>query len=236
MRPSAAKRLTSVGLSGRDTAAILGGGALSGLALQNLSDFAAHRPSDWRDNIGAVAGGLAGAAAFRLDPGRAAAIGSATTTAVQDALHKRGISLEDLSRSAMVARGVGALAAKTGTELSQSLTKEAKGPLGEALGTVRSAISRMEREPGPKRLFKPVPGKPGAYPDGRSGNKLFEDKFGPTAVLRAGQLIAQSVLGPNYIVYHWLPEDVGKILSQPLASLAPQLVNRQPAVHHPHSR
>lgn len=237
VRPTAAKRLTTVALSGRDTAAILGGGAASGLALQNLSDVAAHKPGDWRDNLGAMAGGLAGAAALGFTPGRAAAIGSATTTAVQDLLHRRGVSLEDLSRSAVAGRAVGALAAKTGAQLSQSLTKQAKGRLGEALGTVRSAINRMEREPGPKQLVKPDPARRGTVPDGHHGDILFEDKFGLKAALRKGQRIAQSILGPNYIVYHWLPEDIGRILSSSLAGLGSQLANAPPSAgYHPPPR
>ena len=228
--PAAAKRLTTAALSARDTAAILGGGAASGFALQNLSDIAAHRPGDWRDNVGAIVGGLAGAAALGLNPGRAAAIGSATTTAVQDALHGRGVSLDDLSRSAVAGRAVGALAAKTGTDLSQSLTKQTKGRLGEALGAVRSAVNRMEREPGPKQLFKADPAGPGTYADGRSGDILFEDKFGVKAALSKGQRFVQSILGPNYIVYHWHPEDVGKILATSLTGLGSALENNRPSV------
>jgi hypothetical protein len=98
--------------------------------------------------------------------------------------------LDDLSRSAVTGRAVGALAAKTGTELSQGLAKQTKGRLGEALGTVRSAVNRMEREPGPMELFKPNPALPGTRPDGRSGDILFEDKFGVKAALRKGQRIA----------------------------------------------
>jgi hypothetical protein len=142
------------------------------------------------------------------------------------------VSLEDLSRSAVAGRAVGALAGKTGTELSQSLTKQAKGRLGEALGAVRSAVNRMEREPGPKQLFKSDPAQPGTYADGRSGDILFEDKFGLKAALSKGQRIAQSVLGPNYIVYHWLPEDVGKILATPLSGLGSALVNNRLSTGH----
>lgn len=235
--PAAAKRLTTAALSARDAAAILGGGAASGLALQNLSDFLDHRPSDWKDNVGAIVGGLAGSATLPFSPEKAAAFGAATTAAVQNALHHRQVSLEDLSRSAVAGRAVGALAAKTGTELSQSLPKQAKGRLGEALGTVRSAVNRLEREPGPKQLVKLDPKKPGTRPDGRSGDILFEDKFGLKAALSKGQKIAQSVLGPNYIVYHWHPEDVGKILSSSLAGLGSHLVSNPPSAgYHPPAR
>lgn len=137
----------------------------------------------------------------------------------------------------MAGRAVGALAAKTGTQLSQNLAKEAKGRLGEALGTVRSAVNRMEREPGPKQLVKLDPAKPRTVPDGQHGDTLFEDKFGLTAALSKGQRIAQSILGPNYIVYHWRPEDVGKILTSSLTGLGSQLaINRPSAGYHPPAR
>lgn len=226
----ASKRLIGSALrSARETAAILGAGGISGLALQNLSDVAAHRPGDWRDGVGAMAGGVAGAAALGLGTGRAGAIGSATTTAVQNALRGRPASLDDLGRSASAGRVIGALAGAGGSKLSASLSPQTKGRLGENLGTVRSAINHMEREPGPKKLFKPEGAKAGTVPDGRSIDKLFEDKFGPKAALRTGQRIAKSLLGPNYIIYHWLPEDVGKIIAAPLTSLGSQWMNRRPA-------
>jgi fermentation-respiration switch protein FrsA (DUF1100 family) len=196
----------------------------------------AHRPSDWRDNIGAIAGGVAGSAAMiPFGPGSGAAVGAATTTAVRNAMHGGSTSLEDLGRSAAAGRAIGAVAALGGRQLSQNLSMQAKGRLGESLGAVRSAINRMEREPGPKRLFKPDPAKPGTFADGQSGDILFEDKFGPKAALSAGQRLAQKILGPNYIVYHWHPEDVGKIVALPFTGLAPQLLNWRPAVRHPQS-
>jgi hypothetical protein len=117
--------------------------------------------------------------------------------------------------------------------VSQSLAKQAKGRLGEALGTVRSAVNRMEREPGPKQLVRLDPARPGTIPDGQHGDFLFEDKFGPKAALSKGQRIAQSILGPNYIVYHWLPEDVGKILAAPLSGLGSRLADDRPSVAEP---
>jgi hypothetical protein len=215
--------------TGLETAARLGIGGASGLAFQDLSDAAAHRPGDRRDSVGAVAGGVLGAAASPLGAGRAAAIGSAATTAAQDLLHGRPVSLDAVGQSAVLGRLIGSAAGLAGRRWSQSLSSQAKGDLGERLGAVRSAINRMEREPGPKKLFKPKGWKAGTYLDGRSGDKLFEDKFGPTAKLSDGQLMAQNTLGPNYIVYHLLPEDIGKIFGLPLTGLAPQLADRQPA-------
>lgn len=214
--------------SARETAALLGAGGISGLTLQSLSDAAAHRPGDWRDLVGAAVGGVLGGAALRLDAGRAAAVGSAATTAAQEMLHGRSVSLDDVGRSAAAGRAVGALAGLAGGQGAQNLSSQTKGRLGETLGAVRSAINQMEREPGPKKLFKPAGWAAGTYPDGRSGATLFEDKFGLKAALSKGQQIAQNVLGPNYIIYHFLPEDVGKILSLPLTGLAPQLLQQQP--------
>jgi hypothetical protein len=215
--------------SARETAAILGAGGMSGLAAQNLSDAAAGRPSDWRDEVGATVGGVLGGVARPLGPGRAAAIGAAATTATQNALHGRPVTLDDIGRNAAAGRAVGALAGLAGRQWSETLSPRAKGRLGETLGAVRSAINQMEREPGPKKLFKPAGWKAGTYPDGRSGDILFEDKFGPHAVLSEGQRIAQRVLGPKYILYHFHPEDVGKIVSLWSTGLAPQLERQQPA-------
>jgi hypothetical protein len=69
----------------------------------------------------------------------------------------------------------------------------------------------------------------GAIPDGRSGDILFEDKFGPKATLSAGQRMAQAVLGPNYVLYHFHPEDVGKILGLPVGGPASRAANQPPA-------
>jgi hypothetical protein len=215
-------------LSAREAAAILGAGGASGLALQNLSDAAAHRSADWRDGAGATLGGVLGAAALPLGPGRAAAVGAATTTAAQDLLHGRPISLEDLGRSAAAGRAIGGLAGFAGRQGSRSLSPQAKGWLGESLGTVRSAINHMEREAGPKKLFKPKGWTAGTIPDGRSGDILFEDKFGPKAALSAGQRMAQAVLGPNYVLYHFHPEDVGKILGLPVGGPASRAANQPP--------
>lgn len=228
-RVAAPERLAAAARSGRETAAILGAGGASGLALQNLSDVTAHRPGDWGDGVAATLGGVTGAAALPLGSGRAAAIGSATTTALQNALHGRPVSLQDLGRSASAGRATGALAGAAGSQLSGNLSPQAKGRLGESLGAVRSAINQMEREPGPKKLFKPEGAKAGTIPDGRSGETLFEDKFGPKATLSTGQRIAQSILGPNYIVYHWLPEDVGKIVALSSMGLASKLASPQPS-------
>src|SRR5262249_15730312 len=77
--------------------------------------------------------------------------------------------------------------------------------------------------PGAEKVGGAVEGKPATRPDGKSGDVLFEDKFGPSAALSAGQRVAQTALGPNYVIYHFVPSDVSKILSLPIAGLAPQL-------------
>jgi hypothetical protein len=217
--------------SARETAAIMAAGAGSGLVFQGLSDSAAHRPTDWRDGLGAAAGGVVGGAAFPLGAGRAAAVESAATRAAQNVLHGRPLSPEDLARSAAAGRLIGSVAGTVGRRWSDSLSPQAKGKLGEALGTVRSAVNHLDRDIGPKELVRPVAGKPGTIPDGRSAEtfpknpKLFEDKFGPSARLRPGQRLAQSELGKNYIVYHFVPEHVGRILSLPMSGAAPQFAS-----------
>lgn len=103
------------------------------------------------------------------------------------------------------------------------------------MGAVRSDINRMRRDPGPKQLLKPKGSKIGTIPDGRSGENIFEDKFGLRAALSAGQRIARDTLKRNYTVYHFVPEQVGKIASLPSMGLAPQLANPRPS-HRPASK
>lgn len=93
----------------------------------------------------------------------------------------------------------------------------------------RRAVNYMDRDPGPHPLYKPVEGKPRTRPDGKSGDILFEDKFGPSASLSAGQRLARDKLKEKYVIYHFVPEHIAQILSLPTAGLAPQMANPVPA-------
>src|SRR6185312_2286073 len=75
-------------LTGRETAALLGAGAGTGLAMQTASDIAAGgRRSSNGDKAGAALGGAASVAALPLGPARAGAVGGWITSASQDAFN-----------------------------------------------------------------------------------------------------------------------------------------------------
>ena len=63
------------------------------------------------------------------------------------------------------------------------------------------------------------------YPDGRSGQMRFEDKFGIGAELTPNQIGAQTELGPDFQLYHFTPADIGSLVGAPAAATAPHLMN-----------
>lgn len=211
-------------MSGRETAALLGGGAATGLGVQTISDVASGRRSSAGDLGGAVLGGMAGAAALPLGPGRAGAVDGWVTTAAQDILNGRPVSLERAGESAIAGRLLGGLAGQVGRRASDSLSPRDKGRLGEAMGDIRSTINGARRERARKSRDYLADGSYW-YPDGRSGALRFEDKFGYKPTLRSNQLRAQSELGSNFQLYHFTPDDVGGLLSMPASSSAPYWVD-----------
>ncbi|HKR87370.1 MAG TPA: hypothetical protein VJS38_04285 [Phenylobacterium sp.] len=219
----------AAGISGRELIARLGVGGLTGMGVQTAVDAAARRNTDWQDAVGAALGGAVGAAFPGLDPAKAGAVGSALTTAAQDLLHGRPVSLSDMGRSAMAGRVAAAAAGAAGRRGSAALPRREKGRLGETLGGIRSAINHMERAPGRPTL--PVTGaKRGTVVDGvtHDAARFFEDKFGEHARLRPNQTKAQTEYGPNYLIYHFLPHDVGEFLGGLLGTSAGQVPRRRP--------
>jgi hypothetical protein len=218
-RLAGAARLTS-----REVAAVLGGGALTGLGMQTASDvLAGGRRSSLGDKAGAALGGAAGAAALPLGPARAGAVGGWVMSAAQDALNGRPISLDRAGKSAMAGGIFGGLAGKTGMRAANDLPSSAKGRLGEVMGDVRSTINGQRRAWGPKSRDY-LAGDDYWYPDARSGSARFEDKFGYGAELSPNQARAQSLLGPDFRLYHFTPDDIGGVLSVPAAAVGSQAV------------
>lgn len=214
-------------LTGREAAALLGGGAGAGLAMQTASDIGAGgRRSSFGDNAGAALGGAAGAAALPFGPGRAAAVGGWVTSAAQDVFNGRPISLDRAGQSAIAGNVLGGLAGKIGVRASNDLPMAAKGRLGEAMGDVRSTINGERRVWAPKSRDY-IDEDTYWYPDGRdarTGLVRPEDKFGYGARLSPNQTLAQNVLGPDFRLYHFTPDDVGSLSSLPAGPLGAQLV------------
>ena len=105
---------------------------------------------------------------------------------------------------------IGGAAGRTGRDAANDLSPKAKGKLGQAMGEARSAINGQARDHGPKARDY-VADKIYWYPDGRSGTIRFEDKFGYGADLSRNQKIAQSVLGQDFKLYHFTPDDIGSL-------------------------
>jgi hypothetical protein len=195
--------------------------------MQTASDIAAGgRRSSLGDKAGAALGGMAGAAALPLGPGRAAAVGGWFTSATQDVFNGRPISLERAGQSAIAGNLLGGVAGKIGARASNDLPMAAKGRLGEAMGDVRSTIN------GERRLWAPksrdyIAEDDYWYPDARdarTGQLRTEDKFGYGAELSPNQTRAQSTLGPNFRLYQFTPADVGSLASLPAGPFGAQLV------------
>jgi len=209
-------------LSHREGAAILAAGGGAGLGMQALTDGVTGRRSTSGDNLGAVFGGVAGAAALPLGPARAGAIGASTTSAAQDIFNRRPIAMDQAAESAIVGSALGGVAGVAGRAWADKLPRDAKGPIGEALGEMRSTINGLRRPWGPKWRDEIYDGqkKPYWYPDGRSGSLRFEDKFGVHARLSPNQILAQQIGGDNFQLYHFLPADFGKAAAVPAAGAA----------------
>lgn len=228
---AAAPRLSSAAaLSGRESAAILAAGGGAGFGMQTLIDGVTGRRSTVGDNLGAVVGGVAGAVALPLGPARAGAVGAAATTAAQDLFNGRPVAVDRAGESAIAGNLLGGVAGIAGRRWADDLPRNAKGPLGEALGDIRSTINGLRRSGGSKIRDQINDGqlKPYWYPDGRSGSVRFEDKFGRKAKLTRNQALAQQVGGSNFRLYHFLPSDIGKAVSIPVAAAAPHSVGAGP--------
>lgn len=210
-------------LSGREAAGLLTAGAATGVGMHTVSDAASGRRSSMGDNAGAALGGAAGAAALPLGAGRAGAVDGWVTSAAQDVLNGRPLSLERAGESAVAGSALGSLAARFGSNAANSLSSGAKGKLGEFMGDTRSTVNGQRREWAPKSRDY-LPNGSYWYPDARNGSIRFEDKFGYSAELSPNQARAQSVLGPDFQLYHFTPDDIGRLLSVPASAAAPHMV------------
>jgi hypothetical protein len=211
-------------LSSREAAGFLTAGAATGIGMQAVSDLATGRRSTMGDKAGAILGGVAGAAALPLGPGRAGAVDGWVTSGAQDMFNRRPLSFERAGQGAIAGRALGGMSAKFGTDAVNSLSFQTKGKLGELLGDLRSTANGQRRAWAPKSRDY-LPDGSYWYPDARKGSTRFEDKFGYDAELSPNQARAQSVLGPNFKLYHFTPDDIGRLLSIPSSAIAPQMID-----------
>jgi len=151
----AAPRLAGAAtLSGREGAAILASGGAAGVGAQAVADGFTGRRSTVGDNIGAAVGGIIGAAALPLGPARAGAIGASTTSAAQDVFNGRPVAVDRAGQSAIAGNLLGGAAGVAGRGWANGLPQRAKGPLGEALGDVRSTVNGRRRVMAPRPVIR----------------------------------------------------------------------------------
>jgi hypothetical protein len=245
---AAAPRLAgAMRLTAKEAAGIAGAGGLAGLGSQGVSDIVTGHRSTPQDKVGSIAGGMAGAAALPfLGPSRAGAVDGAVTSATQDLLNGRSISIPQTVQSALTGGLLAGATGSVGRNWSNGLSRTEKGQLGEAMGATRSALGGEPRWQGPKvrapldpEQTTPLKGK-GTYvvPDGLGGPPpadpgepwpdLFEDKFGYQADTSANQKIAQTNFGTRFRLNHFTPSDVGMMTAFPFLTSAPQFVRQNP--------
>jgi hypothetical protein len=144
------------------------------------------------------------------------------TSIVQDALNGRPIDWQQASQAATSGQIGAALGSDAGRNWSDGLPPVAKGELGEVLGDARSTINGMRRD-WTGKTKDPLPGRSYWVPDGRSGPIRFEDKFGYGATLSDRQILAQSHLGDDFVLYHHTPDDVARLFAVPGSSIGSKL-------------
>jgi hypothetical protein len=249
---TAAPRLAgAAALTGREIAAIIGGGGVAGLGVQVGTDTLQGRTSTVGDSVGAAIGGAVGAASLPAGPVRAGAIGAAATTTAQDYLNGRTPSSEHAAQAAVLGAVFSGFADGGAQRWSNGLPTVEKGRVGGFLGNIRG---KVRGEPRPIVGFWPRTGErninpkervpmaqtrdyiPGTniywYPDGVSANLVrFEDKFGFGAELSRNQIIARDALGDKFVLFHTTPTDVGKaaatVASQAAVPLASEPQDRE---------
>jgi hypothetical protein len=176
----------ALALTARQVATLAGGAGLTNAGVQRLANLASGRGVSFGDDLGAAVGGAAGVLVLPTGISRSAAVDGAVTAAAQDLFNGRPISLPGVSQGASLARFGGALAGKLGAEWSGALSNQAKGRLGERIGTGMQLLGGRVTRRGEQALNKartfvgveevPVASPP-ANPNPRTGElKMHGDK------------------------------------------------------------
>lgn len=133
---AAAPRLAGAAqLTAKEAAGIMGAGGLAGLGSQAVADIATGQRSTPGDKGGAMLGGMAGAAALPfMGPSRAGAVDGAVTSATQNLLNGRPISVPQTVQSALTGGLLAGVTGSAGRKWSDNLSTTEKGRLGETLG------------------------------------------------------------------------------------------------------
>ena len=224
---TATKRITPLARGLRDharwSAIAAGAGGGMGVAGQGASDWASGRRSSLGSyGAAALGGGVDSLGTVYLGPARGGALGGAVSAAADDAFNGRTPSLVRVSEGAaagsVMGKGIGAL----GTFRVHALPARnngskglRKGAIGESLSKARSWLEGEGIDRGARRVevgnrytildHKTLSGRP------------VEAKFGYAARLSTPQKMLRAK-EKHYRVDHFLPEDIGKLLSLPFTS------------------
>lgn len=142
-------------------------------------------------------------------PHASAALGGGVTSAAQDLLAGRPVSVDEAAQAAALSGTVNGLVTPAVAARVNRLNPNAKGKLGENLSEARSRLrGDAPREGGKPRV--PVGGGKVAIPDHQTQSGLYvEAKFGPSADLSKNQKKAFSMDPDGFRLDHFLPQDVG---------------------------
>ena len=151
------------------------------------------------------------------------AAAGAVTSATQDILNGRPVSLDGARQTAAIGGGIGGLGSVAGRAWSNGLSNAEKGDLGEALSRLRTMARGDRTLPGGKSRAYLKSGRY-TYPDQRTlSGELVESKFGVSARLSPRQLEAHLQPLSGYRVDGFVPYDIGMAFGLPSAALAYRL-------------
>ncbi|WP_162875514.1 hypothetical protein [Sphingomonas crusticola] len=209
---------------------LAGAGGLAGIGGQYLAD--PH--STLGDYAGAGLGGVAeGLMAPRGQPGQASTVGGFVSSLAQDAFNGRRPSLQKALENASTARLWGSAGGAAGRRLFERLPGQQmakadlaampqgykpplnKEEIGESLSKARIWAAGDTVLPGKKqRVF--LKGGGSVIPDfSLASGVRRESKAGISARLKRWQPKAKQQLGDNFLVDHFLPQDMGLLHGYP---------------------
>lgn len=218
------------------------GGAAIGAAEQAVEDIARGELSDLPTYAAAAASGALGGVAGRYrGPVAAGAVAGGSNPAFQSLAAGEVPDLTDIltgTRDGGVGAGVaGRAAGALGKYGSSLLSPKLKGGLGEGLSYVKSVV-REGRLP-QLQVKKIYNGRKTIADQALLNDRLLEAKFGRWARLSKGQREALRVLGPKYLIDHYLPQDIGRIGAVGAGTLVGQAAEppeHTPPTTAPHAR
>lgn len=191
------------------------GGATTGAVDQLGRDFAKGQFSDVNAYAASTLAGVAGGIAGRYSGATGAGAAAGGLTPILQSTAAGRPSLEGAGEAAVLGAIAGAATGHAANTLGKYgasvLPPKWKGRLGEGMSLIKS-VARDGKTP---QLQVPVKvGSRRTIADQvlEDGAALLEAKFGRWAKLSKAQKAALRQFGPKYIIDHYLPKDVGRLL------------------------